>query len=93
MHRFKRFHGEDLYPTIIDKGKDAYVMQLRNHGFVDGNKRTGLHSMFVLLEVTEVRVAYEADEIEEIVIALVDRRLSYEAFVDCWKKHCTFSEN
>jgi len=49
--------------------------------------------MFVLLEVNEVRVAYEADEIEEIVIALVDRRLSYEAFVDWLKKHCTFSEN
>ena len=90
---FQTFHGEDLYPTIIDKAARPCYANACNHGFVDGNKRTGLHSMFVLLEVNEVRVAYEADEIEEIVIALVDRRLSYEAFVDWLKKHCTFSEN
>lgn len=49
--------------------------------------------MFVLLEVNGISVEYEVDEIEEIVIALVDKQLSYEVFADWLKKHCTIPEN
>ena len=90
---FQTFNGEDLYPTIIDKAARLCYAIACNHGFVDGNKRTGLHSMFVLLEVNGISVEYEVDEIEEIIIALVDKQLSYEVFADWLKKHCTIPEN
>ena len=89
---FQTFGGEDLYPNIIDKAARLCYAIACNHGFVDGNKRTGLHSMFVLLEVNEIHVSYEADEIEALIIALVDKRITYEDFSDWLRRHCTFSE-
>jgi len=89
---FQTFSGEDLYPNIIDKAARLCYAIACNHGFVDGNKRTGLHSMFVLLEVNEIHVSYEADEIEALIIALVDKRITYEDFSDWLRRHCTFSE-
>lgn len=35
------FGGQELYPTIVEKASALGFSLIRNHPFVDGNKRTG----------------------------------------------------
>ena len=35
------FDGESLYPTIVEKASALGFSIIKNHPFVDGNKRTG----------------------------------------------------
>ena len=46
---FQTFMGNDLYPSIYDKAAQLCYGIANNHPFIDGNKRTALHSMYVYL--------------------------------------------
>ena len=39
---FQTFDGNDLYPTIIDKAAHLAYSLIKNHPFLDGNKRIGV---------------------------------------------------
>ena len=39
------FEGDDLYPDIFSKASALGHSIIRNHAFLDGNKRTGYMSM------------------------------------------------
>jgi len=42
------FGGEDLYPTVVEKASAIGFSLIKNHPFVDGNKRAGHAAMEVL---------------------------------------------
>lgn len=46
---FQNVFGKELYPTDIEKIARLGYSLIRNHPFIDGNKRTGLASMLVTL--------------------------------------------
>lgn len=50
--------GEDAYPTIIDKGAALFHSLVRNHAFVDGNKRTATIALVVFLRKNGVQVRW-----------------------------------
>ena len=39
---FQSGFGQDIYPTIIEKGVALFHSLISNHAFVDGNKRTAV---------------------------------------------------
>ena len=39
------FDGRDLHPTLLDKAAALCALLVRNHPFVDGNKRVGHAAM------------------------------------------------
>lgn len=43
------FGGEELYPTIIEKASALGYSIIKNHPFIDGNKRAGHAAMEVFL--------------------------------------------
>lgn len=59
------FGGQDLYTNIFDKAAALLQSLLKNHPFVDGNKRTALTSVGIFLELNgwELKNAHE-DEVE-----------------------------
>lgn len=46
---FQTFDGDDLYPTPKDKAAAIIESIIRNHPFLDGNKRTGYVLMRMIL--------------------------------------------
>ena len=48
------FSGQDLYPTIESKAVHLLYFIIKNHPFVDGNKRTGAYSFVWFLHKTKV---------------------------------------
>jgi death-on-curing protein len=50
VHRVQQtFDGKDLYPSVIDKAAALFLGLLKNHPFVDGNKRTAVTALGVFL--------------------------------------------
>ena len=43
---FQTFNGEDVYPSIQQKAARLCFGLIKNHPFVDGNKRIGTHILF-----------------------------------------------
>lgn len=42
------FGGEELYPTIVEKASALGFSLIKNHPFIDGNKRIGHAAMVTL---------------------------------------------
>jgi death-on-curing protein len=64
------FGGIDLYPTTTAKIARITYGIIRNHPFVDGNKRTGVHVMMVLLKLNNINVNFTNDEVVKIGLEL-----------------------
>lgn len=68
--------GEFLHPTVHEQAA-AYLFHLvKNHPFVDGNKRVGLGSALVFLGVNGLWDKATNDELVELVLGTVEGRTS-----------------
>ena len=74
------FGGEELYPTLVDKASVLGYALIKNHPFLDGNKRTGHAAMevFLVLNGHEIRAA--VDEQEQVVFQVAASELDREGF-------------
>ena len=41
---FQTFGGQFLYPTVEERAARLFFGLVKNHGFIDGNKRVALHA-------------------------------------------------
>ena len=78
---FQTFGGADLYPTIVDKACRLGYGLIKNHPFVDGNKRIGTHAMLVFLEINNVSVEYEDEELIETILGVAAGDVSAEELI------------
>jgi len=46
---FQRFSGKSLYPTLISKAAMLFYLLIKNHPFLNGNKRIAMTTLFVFL--------------------------------------------
>lgn len=70
------FDGAFLHPTLIEMAA-AYLFHLvKNHPFLDGNKRTGLAAALVFLELHELRVEAPDDELTDLVLGVAEGRVT-----------------
>jgi death-on-curing protein len=71
-HAYASFEGRDLYPSIEEKAaRQAYGI-IRNHPFLDGNKRTGLFVMLIFLEFNGVKLNFSQNELVKLGIGIAD---------------------
>ena len=75
---FQTFGGEDLYKTIFDRAAQLAYGLVKNHGFVDGNKRVAVHAMLVYLFINDFDTDFSQDELVEIGMALAESRMTAE---------------
>ena len=54
---FQTYDSEELYPTLLDKASRLCFGLVKNHPFVDGNKRIGTHAMLVFLAIPMAVIA------------------------------------
>ena len=67
---FQTFGGEPVYPSLEAKAAQLGFGLIRNHPFVDGNKRIGAHTMLVFLAVNGIELRYEQQELIDIVLSV-----------------------
>jgi death-on-curing protein len=70
------YSGEDLHPSLCEKAA-AYLFHLvKNHAFVDGNKRVGLAVCLAFLAMNDVTIRASDDELVELVYGIAKGRSS-----------------
>ncbi|MDH4263917.1 MAG: type II toxin-antitoxin system death-on-curing family toxin [Spirochaetia bacterium] len=81
------FDGQDLYPSIIEKATILCFSLVKNHPFIDGNKRIGHAAMetFLILNGYEISANFEVQE--SIILKLANGEISKEEFVDWVKRN------
>ena len=68
------FAGEDLHPSLPEQAA-AYLFHLvRNHPFVDGNKRVGLACSLAFLRLNGIRIRASDDDLVDIVMGVAEGR-------------------
>src|SRR3989344_417679 len=72
------FAGEDLYPTIFDKAGALCHSLIKNHAFVDGNKRTSLLSAMTMLELNGYIFTCKQQELVDFGLQIDNENISVE---------------
>ena len=65
---FQSFGGEDIYPSVQQKAARLGYGLIKNHPFVDGNKRIGTHVMLVFLWLNGIELDYTQQELEDVIL-------------------------
>jgi len=81
------FGGTDLYPTAIAKASALGFSLIKNHAFIDGNKRIGHAAMEVFLLLNGFEIAADVDEQERIVLQLAASKIGREEFTAWLETH------
>lgn len=81
------FGGEYLYDSIFDKAAALLQSLLKNHPFVDGNKRTALSSAGLFLKTNGYKLLNQHKEEVEFAVKVDNGNLTIEQISEWLKKH------
>ena len=72
----QQFNGRDLYPLLIDKTTILFYLLIKNHPFLNGNKRMAVTSLLVVLYLNNMWLNAQSIEIYKLAksIAQSDRK-------------------
>lgn len=84
---FQTFSGTELYPTILEKAARLGYSLIKNHAFVDGNKRIGAHTMLVFLALNNIEVEYEDNDFTQLILGVAAGELSAEQLLAWLQSH------
>ena len=73
------FGGEDLYPDIAAKAAALMHSIVKNHPFVDGDKRVGISAAELFLELNGVRLSARDKDLEELTLSVGRAELDAES--------------
>jgi death-on-curing protein len=79
---FHTFGGEYLYPTIQTMAAHLAFSLIKNHPFLDGNKRIGMLSMLIFLEINGILVECTDDELVRLGQGLAESTLNEAELVE-----------
>lgn len=84
---FQTFEGMDLYPGVIEKAARIGFGLVKNHPFVDGNKRIGTHIMLMFLNLNNVELEYEDDELITAILSIASGDMDDEKLQEWIEGH------
>lgn len=69
---FTTFDGKDLYKEVDEKVAVITHGLIKNHGFIDGNKRIGIAVMVLLLKLNNIYVNYTQKELVDLGLGIAN---------------------
>jgi death on curing protein len=76
------------YHTDLFEMAGAYLFHIvKNHPFVDGNKRTGITAALVFLEMNGIEVRATNEALLRIVLAVAEGTLGKSGIAEFFRKH------
>lgn len=80
---FQTFDGNDLYESDLKKISVITYSLIKNHGFIDGNKRIGVSVMLLLLRLNDIQIKYPQADLVQLGMKTAAGLLS-EADIEQW---------
>jgi death-on-curing protein len=84
---FITFGGVSNYPTPHSKAARLGFGLVKNHPFVDGNKRIGVLAMISFLELNGIKLTCTDDELVKIGLGLADGSMDEKTLLEFIIKH------
>ena len=75
---FQSFEGHTPYPSLQQKAARSGYGLVKDHPFVDGNKRIGAHAMLVFLALNGVELNYTQEELADTFVNLAAGKIGFE---------------
>ena len=75
------FEGSEAYPTVEEKAARFMFALTNNHAFVDGNKRIGVFTMLMTLQLNNVKLRYTQPELISLGLSVADGSKDYEGIL------------
>ena len=86
------FDGKELYPDIMLKAAALMDSLVRNHPFVDGNKRTAITASALFLRLNGYLLQVENREMVRFALACAQSQLSLVEIAEWFKKYSKKNE-
>jgi len=87
LRPFQTFDGKDLYLTVVDKAAAILESVVKNHPFIDGNKRTGYVLARLTLMAEQMDISVGQEEKYQFIIQVANGTLDFEQIKGWLRKH------
>lgn len=84
---FQSFGDTDLYPSLLEKAARLGYGLIRNHPFVDGNKRIGTHAMLSFLDINHAELAYSDEELISLILGIAAGKYDDKHLLNWLQQH------
>ena len=84
---FQSFEDVELYPSVFEKTAAILESLIRNHPFVDGNKRTGFLAAYALLYRNRFELVASKDKAYDFVIQVSSSSISFDVIAIWFRKN------
>lgn len=84
---FQSFAGVEVYPSIQQKAARLCYGLVKNHAFIDGNKRIGAHVMLVFLALNNIELDYTQQELSNVILEVASGQRNCENLCAWINKH------
>ncbi len=81
------FDKKELYPDLILKAAALMDSLVRNHPFVDGNKRTAITAAALFLRINGYQLVVENTEMVRFTLACAQSQLSLDEITDWFRRY------
>lgn len=86
------FDEKELYPDLFSKAAALMDSLVRNHPFVDGNKRTAITAAALFLRINGFQLVVENNEMVQFTLSCAQSHLSLDEITDWFRKYSINAE-
>jgi death-on-curing protein len=79
---YHTFGGQHLYPTVQAMAAHLAFSLIKNHPFLDGNKRIGIFAMLVFLKINGLPITCTDNELETLGWGLADSSVNEAELIE-----------
>ena len=90
---FQSFGNVEFYPSIFEKTAALIESIVKNHPFVDGNKRTGFLAAYFFLFRNNYELTASQETAYEFVINIASSQISFEQIVEAIQQNSILIES
>ena len=65
---FQKFSGKDLYPSLVSKAGILFYLIIKNHPFLNGNKRIALTTLLVFFRLNNKWLRFDSQELYNFTV-------------------------
>lgn len=85
---FQTFDGDELYPSVFQKAAALGESLIKNHAFIDGNKRIGMLAMYSFLLHHGFVLNVPGDTMYNFIISIATGEIHFDEIVLWLQKNC-----
>lgn len=82
------FEGKDLYSDLFSKAASLLDSLIRDHPFMDGNKRTAITAAALFMQLNGYSLMVANDEMVRFTLACAQSRVTLEEITAWFRRFC-----